>query len=182
MQEVSTRLGVPLSCVVPVKNYIEELDPNCNILLLSAIQQMLRFADNYFDEISDQLSNTEAREQWESTELFKFPYQWVRLTWGEAAQTIPQKRVTVEIWADTDVQNSLASSCFFSLFFVVIHFFFLWKSIISVKQIYETTLNTPLIHINKTFFEKKKNSVKSHFCQGQLGILDQEADSGADNN
>ncbi|XP_030288035.1 interferon-induced protein 44-like isoform X2 [Sparus aurata] len=65
MQEVSTRLGVPLSCVVPVKNYSEELelDPNCDILLLSAVQQMLRFADNYFDEISDQLSNTEAREQ-----------------------------------------------------------------------------------------------------------------------
>lgn len=61
MQEVSTRLGVPLSCVVPVKNYSEELelDPNCDILLLSAVQQMLRFAVDYFDEISDQLSNME---------------------------------------------------------------------------------------------------------------------------
>ncbi|KAM9357723.1 interferon-induced protein 44-like [Symphorus nematophorus] len=64
MQEVSARIGVPLSCVVPVKNYSEELelDPNCDILLLSAIIQMLRFADNYFDEISDLFSNNEIKE------------------------------------------------------------------------------------------------------------------------
>ncbi|TDH08692.1 hypothetical protein EPR50_G00100860 [Perca flavescens] len=64
MQEVSARLGVPLSCVVPVKNYSEELelDPNSDILLLSAIIQMLRFTDNYFDEISDQFSNIEVKE------------------------------------------------------------------------------------------------------------------------
>ena len=64
MQEVSARLGVPLSCVVPVKNYSEELelDPNCDILLLSAVIQMLRFADNYFDEISDRFSNLETKD------------------------------------------------------------------------------------------------------------------------
>lgn len=64
MQEASVRLGVPLSCVVPVKNYSEELelDPNCDILLLHAVIQMLRFADDYFDEISDQLSNTEKKK------------------------------------------------------------------------------------------------------------------------
>ncbi|KAJ4943283.1 hypothetical protein JOQ06_005787 [Pogonophryne albipinna] len=61
MQEVSARLGVPLSCVVPVKNYSEELelDPDCTTLLLSAIIQMLRFTDNYFDDISDKFSNIE---------------------------------------------------------------------------------------------------------------------------
>uniref|UniRef100_A0A8C4HLT2 TLDc domain-containing protein n=1 Tax=Dicentrarchus labrax TaxID=13489 RepID=A0A8C4HLT2_DICLA len=54
MQEVSVRTGVPLSCVVPVKNYSKELelDQNCDILLLTAIIQMLRFADNYFDELN----------------------------------------------------------------------------------------------------------------------------------
>ncbi|MEQ2176436.1 hypothetical protein GOODEAATRI_028002 [Goodea atripinnis] len=59
MQEVSTRVGVPLSCIVPVKNYNEELelDLSCDILLLSAIIQMLRFVDNYFDELSDRLSS-----------------------------------------------------------------------------------------------------------------------------
>uniref|UniRef100_A0A3Q4N7E0 Interferon-induced protein 44-like n=1 Tax=Neolamprologus brichardi TaxID=32507 RepID=A0A3Q4N7E0_NEOBR len=53
MQEISSRLGVPLSCVVPVRNYSEELelDMNCDILLLSAVIQMLRFVDNYFDEM-----------------------------------------------------------------------------------------------------------------------------------
>uniref|UniRef100_A0A3B4WKT2 Interferon-induced protein 44-like n=1 Tax=Seriola lalandi dorsalis TaxID=1841481 RepID=A0A3B4WKT2_SERLL len=60
MQEVSARLGVPMSCVVPVKNYSEELelDPNCDILLLSAVNQMLRFADNYFDDITEEQSLT----------------------------------------------------------------------------------------------------------------------------
>ncbi|XP_053178044.1 interferon-induced protein 44-like isoform X1 [Scomber japonicus] len=64
MQEVSARLGVPLSCIVPVKNYSEELDldPNTDILLLSAIIQMLRFADNYFDDISDKFSDIEVKE------------------------------------------------------------------------------------------------------------------------
>ncbi|MEQ2182690.1 hypothetical protein GOODEAATRI_024864 [Goodea atripinnis] len=58
-QEVSTRVGVPLSCVVPVKNYSGELelDLSCDILLLSAVIQMLRFVDNYFDELSDRLSS-----------------------------------------------------------------------------------------------------------------------------
>ncbi|XP_028260004.1 interferon-induced protein 44-like [Parambassis ranga] len=59
MQEVSARLGVPLSCIVPVKNYNEELelDMNCDILLLSAVIQMLRQVDSYFDDLSDRLSN-----------------------------------------------------------------------------------------------------------------------------
>ncbi|KAM4738707.1 interferon-induced protein 44-like [Anableps anableps] len=64
MQEVSTRLGVPLSCIVPVKNYSEELelDLNSDILLLGAVIQMLRFVDNYFDELSDRLSSTECND------------------------------------------------------------------------------------------------------------------------
>uniref|UniRef100_A0A3B3D0Y3 TLDc domain-containing protein n=1 Tax=Oryzias melastigma TaxID=30732 RepID=A0A3B3D0Y3_ORYME len=57
MEEASTRVGVPLSCIVPVKNYSEELelDTNTDILLLTAAVQILRFVDNYIDEISDQL-------------------------------------------------------------------------------------------------------------------------------
>ncbi|XP_037553883.1 interferon-induced protein 44 [Nematolebias whitei] len=64
VQEVGARLGVPLSCVVPVKNYSEELelDMNCDVLLLSAIVQMLRFADNFFDEVSDRLSSVEMKD------------------------------------------------------------------------------------------------------------------------
>ncbi|XP_029004132.1 interferon-induced protein 44-like [Betta splendens] len=64
VQEVSERLGVPLSCVVPVKNYSEELElnPDCDILLLSAVTQMLRFADNCFDELSDHLCKSETKK------------------------------------------------------------------------------------------------------------------------
>ncbi|XP_039538270.1 interferon-induced protein 44-like [Pimephales promelas] len=53
VQEVSSRLGVPVSCVLPVKNYSQELelDLNCDVLLLTALQQMLRLADDYFDDI-----------------------------------------------------------------------------------------------------------------------------------
>ncbi|XP_039538263.1 interferon-induced protein 44-like [Pimephales promelas] len=53
MQEVSSRLGVPVSCVLPVKNYSQELELElkCDVLLLNAIQQMLRLADDYFDDI-----------------------------------------------------------------------------------------------------------------------------------
>ncbi|XP_061594809.1 interferon-induced protein 44-like [Cololabis saira] len=56
MQEVSSRLGMPMSCVVPVKNYSEELelDMNSDILLLSAITQMLRFINDYFYEVEFQ--------------------------------------------------------------------------------------------------------------------------------
>ncbi|XP_073718344.1 interferon-induced protein 44-like [Misgurnus anguillicaudatus] len=54
VQEVSSRLGVPVSCVLPVKNYSQELELNlnCDLLLLTAVQQMLRLADDYFDDIS----------------------------------------------------------------------------------------------------------------------------------
>ncbi|XP_051768769.1 interferon-induced protein 44-like isoform X2 [Ctenopharyngodon idella] len=53
VQEVSSRLGVPVSCVLPVKNYSQELELElkCDILLLSALQQMLRLADDYLDDV-----------------------------------------------------------------------------------------------------------------------------------
>ncbi|XP_051549953.1 interferon-induced protein 44-like isoform X1 [Myxocyprinus asiaticus] len=53
VHEVSSRLGVPVSCVLPVKNYSQELELNlnCDVLLLTALQQMLRFADDYLDDI-----------------------------------------------------------------------------------------------------------------------------------
>uniref|UniRef100_A0A671P3V2 TLDc domain-containing protein n=1 Tax=Sinocyclocheilus anshuiensis TaxID=1608454 RepID=A0A671P3V2_9TELE len=40
VQEVSSRLGVPVSCVLPVKNYSQELELelNCDVLLLTALQ------------------------------------------------------------------------------------------------------------------------------------------------
>uniref|UniRef100_A0A671SPU0 Si:ch211-197g15.6 n=1 Tax=Sinocyclocheilus anshuiensis TaxID=1608454 RepID=A0A671SPU0_9TELE len=52
VQEVSSRLGVPVSCVLPVKNYSQELELelNCDVLFLVALQQMLRLADDYLDD------------------------------------------------------------------------------------------------------------------------------------
>ncbi|KAI7810304.1 hypothetical protein IRJ41_023974, partial [Triplophysa rosa] len=53
MEEVSARLGVSLSAVVPIKNYSKELDidPQTDILLLNAVIQMLRAAEGYFDDL-----------------------------------------------------------------------------------------------------------------------------------
>ncbi|XP_052395582.1 interferon-induced protein 44-like [Carassius gibelio] len=53
VQEVSSRLGVPVSCVLPVKNYSQELELelNCDVLLLTALKQMLRLADDYLDDV-----------------------------------------------------------------------------------------------------------------------------------
>ncbi|KAM9385551.1 interferon-induced protein 44-like [Pholidichthys leucotaenia] len=75
MQEVSSRLGVPLSCIVPVRNYSEELELNisCNILVLSAVVQMLHFIDYYFDEISDRLGNAEVNEKEQFVEHVEKP-------------------------------------------------------------------------------------------------------------
>ncbi|KAA0719444.1 Interferon-induced protein 44 [Triplophysa tibetana] len=51
MQEVSANIGVSLTAVVPVKNYSEEveLDPEMDILLLNALNLILRATDGYFD-------------------------------------------------------------------------------------------------------------------------------------
>ena len=56
MSEVSVCLGVPEASVLPVKNYSREvdLDLNMNILLLSALVHMMRFTDNYFDDVSEE--------------------------------------------------------------------------------------------------------------------------------
>uniref|UniRef100_A0A8C7GKV2 G domain-containing protein n=1 Tax=Oncorhynchus kisutch TaxID=8019 RepID=A0A8C7GKV2_ONCKI len=46
-------LGVSQSCVLPVKNYSRELelDVHTDILLLTAVVQMLRYSNGYFDDI-----------------------------------------------------------------------------------------------------------------------------------
>lgn len=49
--ELSELLGIPLSCVLPVKNYSDEvdLDQDNDVLLLSAVQHMLNYADSFFE-------------------------------------------------------------------------------------------------------------------------------------
>ncbi|XP_030063158.1 interferon-induced protein 44-like [Microcaecilia unicolor] len=50
----SAHLGIPVSNILPIKSYSSslELDYDSDILILHAVQQMLRYADNYFDNIS----------------------------------------------------------------------------------------------------------------------------------
>uniref|UniRef100_A0A087Y8H7 Interferon induced protein 44c2 n=1 Tax=Poecilia formosa TaxID=48698 RepID=A0A087Y8H7_POEFO len=55
-RQLSDSLGIPLSYVLPVKNYSEELelDQNTDILLFMVLEQMLNYADSYFEnQITD---------------------------------------------------------------------------------------------------------------------------------
>ncbi|XP_076013606.1 interferon-induced protein 44-like [Genypterus blacodes] len=54
-RDLSESLGIPLSCILPVKNYSQELDldQNTDILLFSAVEQMLNYADNFFENQVD---------------------------------------------------------------------------------------------------------------------------------
>ncbi|XP_062388392.1 interferon-induced protein 44-like isoform X2 [Sardina pilchardus] len=54
MQQCSNKLGVPMNCIFPVKNYHEEIDLNDDVdmLLLSALTNILNFAD---DHVADQV-------------------------------------------------------------------------------------------------------------------------------
>ncbi|XP_063066391.1 uncharacterized protein LOC134458165 [Engraulis encrasicolus] len=49
MQECSNRLGVPMNCIYPLRNYHEEnhLDPNMDSLILDALQKAVMFAADY---------------------------------------------------------------------------------------------------------------------------------------
>ncbi|XP_053191688.1 interferon-induced protein 44-like isoform X1 [Scomber japonicus] len=62
-RELSEALGIPLSCVLPVKNYSEELelDLNTDLLLFSAVEQILNYADCFFENhvVEDQEVNDE---------------------------------------------------------------------------------------------------------------------------
>lgn len=53
MQLASERLGIPLSQIVPVKNYCSELDVklDVDILTLMAVRQMLRLAESFLDNL-----------------------------------------------------------------------------------------------------------------------------------
>lgn len=65
-RELSESLGIPLSCIVPVKNYCDllELDQDTDVLLFSAIEQMLNFADSFFE-------NEELEGQQDGSELHR---------------------------------------------------------------------------------------------------------------
>ena len=52
MDKAAALLGMSTSYIVPVKNYSSELDLNVNtdVLLLSAVDHILQYADLYFQD------------------------------------------------------------------------------------------------------------------------------------
>ncbi|KAM6912138.1 interferon-induced protein 44-like [Xenentodon cancila] len=50
--QLSESLGIPLNNIMPVKNYCEELelDLDTDILLFMAVEKMLNYADNFFED------------------------------------------------------------------------------------------------------------------------------------
>lgn len=61
-RDLTDVLGIPLSCVLPVKNYSQELelDQDTDILLLAAVEQMLNYADSFFEnQVIDEVAEPE---------------------------------------------------------------------------------------------------------------------------
>ena len=61
IEALGDKLGVPLSQILPIKNYHKEteLNPAVDVLAMSAVRQMLRLADDYFEEQMDLLGVVE---------------------------------------------------------------------------------------------------------------------------
>ncbi|XP_030641299.1 interferon-induced protein 44-like [Chanos chanos] len=53
IEECHTRVGVPMNCIFPVKNYHDEncLDPEVDCLILAALIQILHLADDYLFDL-----------------------------------------------------------------------------------------------------------------------------------
>ncbi|XP_054915741.1 interferon-induced protein 44-like [Poeciliopsis prolifica] len=53
MGDFSSSLGIPMNCILPVKNYSQEtqLDPDVDALILSALKLMIDFGDDYTDTL-----------------------------------------------------------------------------------------------------------------------------------
>ncbi|XP_041063483.1 interferon-induced protein 44-like isoform X2 [Carcharodon carcharias] len=53
--EVEKQLSIPVTCIIPVKNYWSSHDLDCatDILILSALQQMLRYADSFLENLGN---------------------------------------------------------------------------------------------------------------------------------
>lgn len=71
-RELSESLGIPVYCMLPVKNYSEELelDQDADILLFTAVEQMLNYADSFFEN-----QDTEDAEVNKQLDLYRSNHQ-----------------------------------------------------------------------------------------------------------
>ncbi|XP_036418089.1 interferon-induced protein 44-like isoform X2 [Colossoma macropomum] len=53
VQECSNKLGIPLNCIYPVKNYHAEItqDADVDVLILMALRDILNFANDYVEDL-----------------------------------------------------------------------------------------------------------------------------------
>ncbi|XP_008401132.1 interferon-induced protein 44-like [Poecilia reticulata] len=53
MNDFSSSLGIPMNCILPVKNYSHEtqLNPDIGTLILNALKMMIDFGDDYIDTL-----------------------------------------------------------------------------------------------------------------------------------
>ncbi|XP_014858184.1 PREDICTED: interferon-induced protein 44-like [Poecilia mexicana] len=53
MRDFSSSLGIPMNCILPVKNYSDEtqMNPDVDDLILSALRLMVDFGDDYADKL-----------------------------------------------------------------------------------------------------------------------------------
>ncbi|CAJ1077765.1 Hypothetical predicted protein [Xyrichtys novacula] len=51
MEEFSAKVGIPMNCIFPVKNYHDEIDTNndLDVLLLSALKNIIHFGEDYLN-------------------------------------------------------------------------------------------------------------------------------------
>ncbi|KAK7925089.1 hypothetical protein WMY93_007399 [Mugilogobius chulae] len=55
MEMFSSEVGIPLNCIMAVKNYSEETknNPDMDTLILTALKQMVNFGDDFIEEMSE---------------------------------------------------------------------------------------------------------------------------------
>ncbi|XP_008296199.1 interferon-induced protein 44-like, partial [Stegastes partitus] len=55
MTDLSSELGIPLNCILPVKNYSKEIrrDPDVDTLILNALKLILDFGSDYIEKLPD---------------------------------------------------------------------------------------------------------------------------------
>lgn len=65
MEECSCRLGVPMNCIFPVKNYHNEhtTDKATDILILDALLNIVNFARDYVEDKLDDEKSSRCRNK-----------------------------------------------------------------------------------------------------------------------